>query len=437
MRRDCITEGFSRGFYSYGKFVVRHPWPFVIVPVVLSVVLVLGMLRMRVTSDLEYLYVPVNAPGKVERQRVESNFMYNEHEFYSSIRRTRIGGLVRVLVIEKNRQNIFTDSHLRALFELDDFIKNVTARYKRDTVTYSEVCAKWHGECADIENTFLAYMRDRTVDEVQLKYPMHLDNYERLRLSLGMQISQPEFDSDGFVSYFEAIGLAYNVQHEDASLRDRATAWTRELTHQLLKYPSDKFDVSLETFETIELELEKAIYEVIPMFTATFIVLGLFAFGSLLMRDWVRGKPFIASAGMIAACLGAASGMGLLIAAGTPFNTAVGAVPFLIIGTCHCGLWLSVVGVPSSPSPLCVVLFFSPSHLYVVLPSSPSPLCAVLFFSPSPCGLFCSAVHPLWVVLPSSPSPLCVVLFFRPIPPPCGLFVFAHVVPCSLYCLLE
>ena len=281
-------------------------------------------------------------------------------------------------------------------------------------MTYSEVCAKWHGECADIENTFLAYMRDRTVDEVQLKYPMHLDNYERLRLSLGMQISQPEFDSDGFVSYFEAIGLAYNVQHEDASLRERATAWTRELTHQLLKYPSDKFDVSLETFETIELELEKAIYEVIPMFTATFIVLGLFAFGSLLMRDWVRGKPFIASAGMIAACLGAASGMGLLIAAGTPFNTAVGAVPFLIIGTCHCGYQLFVCP-PAHPSPACYFVL-QPIPLRTVLPCNPSMA--------SPCGLFCPPAHPPAGCFALQPIPLRVV-------------VFSHVVPCSLYCLLE
>lgn len=332
MRRDCIPERLSQGFYHFGKFVARHPLPFIIVPIILSIGLVLGFLRVKTTSDLEYLYVPTNAPGKVERRKVEDNFLYNEDEYYSSIRRTRIGGLVRVLVLEKSRGNMFDDAHIAALLELDEYIKNVTTRYNGKTIAYHQVCAKWKGQCADIENTFLNFMRDKSVADVDLEYPIHVDQSERLRLSLYMQLGKPDLDSDGYVRYFEALALGYNVQHQDEELRDDATMWSRELTKKLLSYKSKYLDVSLETFESIEQELEAAIFEVVPLFTITFMVLGLFAFASLLMKDWVRGKPYIASAGMIAACLGAGSGIGLLILCGTPFTTAVGAVPFLIIG---------------------------------------------------------------------------------------------------------
>ena len=334
LKRDCIPYTLSNGFYHFGRYVARHPWPFVFGPIIASVLLVIGMARVEPTSDLEYLYVPIHAPSKLERDVVEARFLYSEEEHYTSLRRTRLGGVFRVVVVEKQRKNMFTDEHIAALRDLDLFIKNVTARHNRRNVTYDEVCVRWLGECADSENSFLLHMSDKQVADVDLKFPVHVDEWEGIFLILAMQLGGVELDEDGHIRYFEAAGLTYNVQHMNESVRDFAAAWTREVTDALLEYESPLFEVNTESFETIERELEGAVFEVVPLFTITFSILGLFAFLSLLMRDWTKGKPFIASAGMIAATLGAASGLGLLVFCGAPFTTAVGAVPFLIVGEC-------------------------------------------------------------------------------------------------------
>ena len=227
---------------------------------------------------------------------------------------------------------MFTDRHIAALRDLDLYIKNITARHKFTDVTYEDVCSRWRGECADSENSFLLHMSDKTVEDVELKYPVHADEYEGIFLLLAMQLGGVSLDDDGHIRYFEAAGLTYSVKYMNESVRDLGMAWTREVTSKLLEYDSPLFDVTTESFETIERELEGAVFEVIPLFTTTFTVLGLFGVVSLLMRDWTKGKPYIASAGMIAATLGAASGLGLLVFCGAPFTTAVGAVPFLIVG---------------------------------------------------------------------------------------------------------
>ena len=301
MKRDCVSASLSRVFYQYGTIVAKCPLPFLLTPILGTLALSLGFLFIQPTSDLEYLYVPKEAPGKVERANVEETFMYDEREYFTSMRRTRIGGMLRVLVQSKDGGNLFTNERVMELFRLDAYVKAVEINQDGGgnddhVIKFNDICARWQGRCADIENTFLYYMVNRSVEATRVTYPVYMTPTGPLILSL--QIGEPKFDSSGFIKEFKALMLSYSLRFDTPDYVHKTQEWSRALVDKILTdYDSQLLDVNIETFETIERELDKAIYEVIPLFTVTFMILGTFAGASVLMRDWVRGKPFIASAG--------------------------------------------------------------------------------------------------------------------------------------------
>lgn len=44
---DCIERPLSVFFYKYGKFVAKHPWPFILAPIFITSALALGILRIN------------------------------------------------------------------------------------------------------------------------------------------------------------------------------------------------------------------------------------------------------------------------------------------------------------------------------------------------------------------------------------------------------
>lgn len=89
----CVDDFLNRTFYKLGLVVGRHPGYFVIVPVLLACICLTGYQRIHYEIDPEYLFSPINGPGKIERSIVESYFKTNYSSLFSVGRITRPGKL--------------------------------------------------------------------------------------------------------------------------------------------------------------------------------------------------------------------------------------------------------------------------------------------------------------------------------------------------------
>lgn len=83
---------------------------------------------------------------------------------------------------------------------------------------------------------------------------------------------------------------------------------------------------------TLELELEANTKTVVPYFTSTFIIMGLFSIVTCMMTDWVRSKPWLGLLGNISAAMATVAAFGLCIYLGVDFIGINLAAPFLMIG---------------------------------------------------------------------------------------------------------
>ena len=183
MAFDCIPQKLSNWFYKYGHFLARHPLPFILIPPLVSFTLLVGVLRITMETDLEYLYAPTNAPAKSERAFFEETFPHDDdYDFVSDRMLYQEGFLLVYIGAPDETENVINgyaiDTEImNATIELHHNILNKTFDYSGDEgqLRYSDVCARWRNDCVFINYTHVLLDVSRNVTIV--KYPIHRGNY--------------------------------------------------------------------------------------------------------------------------------------------------------------------------------------------------------------------------------------------------------------------
>ena len=89
MPYSCVPDALARAFYKYGKFVGRHPLPFLVLPLIASGLLITGIFTsFELESDPQYLYLPVGSRSLKEREYFDSHFVQDDQTRFSPIRLT-------------------------------------------------------------------------------------------------------------------------------------------------------------------------------------------------------------------------------------------------------------------------------------------------------------------------------------------------------------
>jgi hypothetical protein len=87
----CVDNFLHKAFHKIGLIVGRHPGYFVIIPVLLACICFTGFQQINYEIDPEYLFSPINGPGKTERAIAEQNFKVNYSHYFNVGRITRPG----------------------------------------------------------------------------------------------------------------------------------------------------------------------------------------------------------------------------------------------------------------------------------------------------------------------------------------------------------
>lgn len=90
MRFDCIEKRFAHAFGAYSGVVVRHPFPFFIIPILITAGLSTGLLRHEqafMKDELE-LYTPTDAQARKELSQLDHLFHINDSDPFYATRRS-------------------------------------------------------------------------------------------------------------------------------------------------------------------------------------------------------------------------------------------------------------------------------------------------------------------------------------------------------------
>ncbi|XP_066586753.1 patched domain-containing protein 3 [Prorops nasuta] len=334
----CVDDMLQRGFHKVGLTVGKHPGYFVIIPVLLAFICFTGYQRIHYEIDPEYLFSPINGPGKTERAIVEQYFKVNYSHQFNVGRITRPGRFGHVIIVPKDGdKNMLRTVIWDEMRELDKIIRDVKVTFDGEIFGYEDVCARWLDQCFtnDILNLHHV-LGDVEKGELNLTFPVMFNPVTWDAHLFPVYFGGSKISDDFTIVTVPSVQLAYFITVDNPRQDQIGSAWEEAfLTRVGEAEDSGIFKhISVARFasRTLELELEANTKTVVPYFSSTFLLMGFFSIVTCMMTDWVRSKPWLGLLGNVSAAMATVSAFGLCMYLGVDFIGINLAAPFLMIG---------------------------------------------------------------------------------------------------------
>ncbi|XP_056193163.1 patched domain-containing protein 3 [Falco biarmicus] len=319
---DCLERPLRRLFRGLGRGVATCPWPFVLVPLLLSGGLGAGFvfLPQRQANDIEGQFTPTSGPAKAERDFVRQHFATNDSEGFSAPRLPTEGAYAALIAVAAEGGSILEPAARRDVLRLDQL---VTAR------GYEQLCARSDGTCTS-PNPLLPLLSGASEAALgNLTFPVSHGVF------LGAALGGVQTGAGGRLLSARALKLMYYLQ-EDGPAAAESQRWLesflRDVPSELAALGLTAIQVTYFTSLSRQEEFEGNTKSVIPLFSITYFLTITFSIVSCLRLSCIRNNIWLACCGVISAGLAVLSVFGLMLFCGVPFVVTVANAPFLILG---------------------------------------------------------------------------------------------------------
>ncbi|XP_078519527.1 patched domain-containing protein 3-like [Lissotriton helveticus] len=335
---DCLERPLSRAFGRLGALIARHPWWFLLVPVVLAAGLGAGFyfLPQRLSNDIEEQFTPVGGPAKSERAVIIDHFPTNDSGLFSAQRLYTEGTYASLIAVTRDNNNILTPAAFDELLRLDRVVRAVRATSMN--LTFEQLCARSGDSCVP-PNPLLQEVQGNpaAIQSLNITFPMFrgasAPGPQFLGAALGGVELKPQSD---LVERARALRLVYSLREDAPGDREQSREWLQSFLStvpgELKTFQFKHIEVTYFTSISRQVEFEGNTKTVIPLFSITYFLTIAFSIVSCLRLDCVRNKVWVASFGVISAGMAVLASFGLLLMCGVPFVITVANSPFLILG---------------------------------------------------------------------------------------------------------
>ncbi|XP_055963144.1 patched domain-containing protein 3 [Sorex fumeus] len=340
-RTDCVEGPLARAFQKLGLRVGSHPWPFLLVPLALTLVLGCGFFFLpdEEVDDQEEHYTPISSPAKQDRAFIQNYFLNPEAQHFFPSRQSVESHFLSVIVVTEMGQ-LMTPETFEKLIRLDLDVRSVEAKTKNgSTITFEKVCASYKKQCVERNPLLSLWVKENSINLSAVSYPIYQHGNHTI-LVLAGYVGGPHligYEQSGEASpKIQAFRMLYFLKTEDTGENEQSKLW---LMAFLEKIDDIKLDPKLENIQVVYFtslsrlkEFEKTTNTVIPLFYLAYALIILFAVISCSRISCLRNKMCVAIFGVFCVALAVISGFGLLLYLQVPFVLIVANAPFLILG---------------------------------------------------------------------------------------------------------
>ncbi|KFD52451.1 patched family protein [Trichuris suis] len=335
---NFIERRLSQFFDVYSRFVSRHPWPFIVFPLLLNIALSVGLLYMHEITDATYLYTPTQALSKFEREVIHQKWPLVDGNYVAGHAITALREC-QSIVSAKDGGNILRAEYADSVNQLNLFIINqIKVKYRNRTYGYMDLCLHWETTCftnPQLGVISTAYQsRDRNA--FNLTYP--ISRLGSQPIYLGSSLGGVRLNEYGHIESAEAWMLVYQLQFYPDNNSYISGLWEKEFQKALLNYRDPMLDITVLHSQTLDDELERNAEHLTPRFALCFLILLVFAtlctisfIDGTCFIDWSISKPILALVGVIGAGIGVSSAVGLMNLCGMIYTQIVAVMPFLVV----------------------------------------------------------------------------------------------------------
>ncbi|XP_023235020.1 patched domain-containing protein 3-like [Centruroides sculpturatus] len=326
----AINRYLSSSFRHLGRLIGRHPLYFVIIPFVFTALAALGLFKLQVVKDTEYLVVP--STGKTLKVRTEIEKLFPENNTDIDFSRM-IGyyGANMIIATCKDGGTMMREYIFDELQMLNEKILDIKIQWKRQNITYSDICMRSEGECYG--NNILSLNRkfeDVGRKKLKIKYPMEI-NSSHINID-AINLGGISTDENSFITDFQAVRLFYFVDYYNSNKQEIAVKWEEEFLKTLAENSFNYIRVSKMSGISIDNEINNIFVNIVWHMIISGICMAIFASVTCLTKDWVTSKPLIGVSGCISSFFAVVTAFGVLLLCGIKYAEGNIIVPFIVVG---------------------------------------------------------------------------------------------------------
>ncbi|KAI6074486.1 Patched domain-containing protein 3 [Aix galericulata] len=320
---DCLERPLKRLFEGLGRVVAACPWPFALLPLLVSGGLGSGFIFLPglQENDIEGQFTPTGGPAKAERDLVRLHFPTNDSRFFAQRLATE-GSYAALIAVATGNGSVLSPEARREVLKLNEAVQNLGT-----PGSYRQHCASLLGACVH-PNPLVPLLGSPQLGP--LSYPSNGSGS-----FLGTTLGGVRTNGSGYVESARAMKLLYYLR-EDGDEAEKSREWLetflREFPGVLAGLNLAAVRVTYFTSLSRQQEFEGNTKSVIPLFSVTYFLTITFSIVSCLRLSCIRNNVWLACCGVISAGLAVLSSFGLLMFCGVPFVVTVANAPFLILG---------------------------------------------------------------------------------------------------------
>ncbi|CAL2043930.1 unnamed protein product [Caenorhabditis brenneri] len=327
----AVISLYIRQFFRWtGVQVYRHPAPFFWIPVTLSFLAVLGLLRFYEENRIWYLYSPEKADSHFEHAVANEFFNDRGGKFW-----------LEVTITAKDMDNLLRRDYLDGVDSLAEFLQynftvpcNGVKGGDKLECSFSDLCS---GQCNDNQviplfNLIYRNASSRLHPNFRLTYPtMHLYNDEYY---VGEHFAGVKIDpKTNVISRVKVVVLYFRTDRQTPQISSVINEWERSLFDYVEHFDHPTLNMTVNSDAMIAREVRTNGLTCVPFFSFSVAAVVMFIFIT-------NGREhFVFSHNVVMAILGIAGPLmaigttfGFLFLFGVPFNSITLVMPFLIIG---------------------------------------------------------------------------------------------------------
>ncbi|VDO85538.1 unnamed protein product [Haemonchus placei] len=351
---------------KYCIFVARHPWPFIIIPCIVTALLSTGIfLNFKIVRGVHYLYSPLDARWKTEEAVFGENWAADDDHFYPGKDVLRRRGLY-LIVKALDNGNVLRQKHaeqslpciVTALLSTGIFLNFQIVRGVH--YLYSPLDARWKTEEAVFgenwaadddhfypgkDNECFSNTHARLIAEVyangdqdhfNVTFPLYHTSFATEPVDVARTLGGVVLHGNR-VDSAQAWLVLFQLKHHNP-LMEKLSAEFENLVARAIEAgeaPGPLLDIYYFHSDTFDQELANENRRITPMFSITFSVLIVFSILCTFNIKWiclpsgVLSKPLMGVVGVVSALLAIISSTGLLLFLGVTFVDMCTVMPFL------------------------------------------------------------------------------------------------------------
>ncbi|KAI3418365.1 hypothetical protein GPALN_009686 [Globodera pallida] len=352
---NCLERPLSQLFYRYGRFITRCSFPLIVIPLLITIFSVWGFLSLTSITDAIYLFTPMNAPSKMERQVIHDLWPLVNGSYIPGRAVTQSREVQITVSAREPGANILEKPYSEAVHVLDEIIQqDVRVEHEGHTYRYRDLCLQWRTQgCPG--NKHVHMLSDLYQHGFNITYPMlklgTVHAYIGATLG-GVTVGYGANDSMVLRGAHSWL-MVYHLQFYPPNVSFLSGLWEKEFERKIRTHKSPFITFTYFHSQTLAEELKRNADTLVPRFVSAFCILILFSvlcnMSTCRQRncyiDWTLSKPVLAILGVANAGMGILTAIGVLNMCSMPYNDIVGVMPFLVVAVGVDNMFLMIAAV--------------------------------------------------------------------------------------------